>query len=88
MMSIRLPLSVRDGTSEQPVLREGVPGFVEEELRRWIFKTASESPDQAKHSLTRLGLALPAEYRRRYAQELDETRVEPCCQTTNTCART
>jgi hypothetical protein len=76
MTSIRLPLSVREGTSDQPALREGVPGFVEEELRLWIFKTASQAPDQAKHALIRLGLTLPVEYRRRYAQELEETRVE------------
>lgn len=76
MTSIRLPLSVREGSSDQPALREGVPDFVEEELRRWIFKTASRSPDQAKHALIRLGLTLPAEYRRGYAQELEETRAE------------
>jgi hypothetical protein len=76
MTSLRLPLSVREGTSDQPALREGVPGFVEEELRGWIFRTASQAPDQAKHALIRLGLTLPAEYRRRYAQELDETRAE------------
>jgi hypothetical protein len=76
MTTPRLPLSVREGTSSQPALREGVPEFVEAEVRQWIFATASQHPDQAKHALIRLGLTLPVEYRRRYAQELDETRAE------------
>ena len=28
-----------EGASDQPALREGVPEYVEEELRRWIFRT-------------------------------------------------
>ena len=74
--SLRLPLSVREGTSDQPALREGVPGFVEGELRGWIFRTASLDRGQAKHALIRLGLTLPADYRRQYNQELDEARAE------------
>jgi hypothetical protein len=76
MARIRLPLSVREGTALQPALRERVPEFVEEELRRWIFQTASLDPDEAKHALIRLGLKLPASYRHRYARELEEARVE------------
>jgi hypothetical protein len=76
MTSPRLPLSVREGTSDQPALREGVPGFVEGEVRGWIFTTASLDRGQARHALIRLGLSLPAEYRLRYAQELDEARAE------------
>lgn len=63
----RQPLSAREGSAPQRAMREGVPDFVEEELRRWIFRTACLDPDEAKHALIRLGLKLPASYRRRYA---------------------
>jgi hypothetical protein len=73
---MRQPLSAREGTAPQPAMREGVPGFVEEELRRWILQVASLDPDEAKHALIRLGLKLPVSYRRRYAQELEEARAQ------------
>ena len=76
MANIRLPLSGREGAAHQPALREGVPEFVEEELRWWIFRTASLDPDETKHALIRLGLKLPDSYRRRYVRELEEARAQ------------
>jgi hypothetical protein len=72
----RQALLAREGAAPQPAMREEVPDFVEEELRRWIFRTASLDRDEAKHALIRLGLKLPASYRRRYLQELEEARAE------------
>jgi hypothetical protein len=72
----RMPLSVRDGTALEPALREGVPEFAEEAIRQWIFETASLEEDEARHSLIRLGLTLPAAYRRRHARELEEAEEE------------
>ena len=67
---------MREGAGPDPSLREGVPEFVEEELRRWILRTASLDRDEAKHALIRHGLKLPAAHRRRYAKELREARAE------------
>ena len=73
---MRPSLSVRQDAGPDLSLREGVPEFVEEELRRWILRTASLDRDEARHALIRHGLKLPAAYRQRYAKELREARAE------------
>jgi hypothetical protein len=76
MVERRMPLSARDGIALEPALREGVPEFAEEAIRQWIFETAGLDENEARHSLIRLGLTLPASYRRRYARELEEAEEE------------
>jgi hypothetical protein len=69
-------LSVREGTTPLPALREGVPQSVESALRGWIWETASLDSEVAQHAMIRLDLVLPDAYWQRYQKELTERRAK------------
>ncbi len=69
-------LSVREGTTPLPALREGVPQSLESALRGWIWETACLDSEVAQHALIRLDLVLPDAYWQRYQKELTERRAK------------
>lgn len=75
MTSTRNRLSVREGFSPAPTLREGVPSSVEEALRDWIWQAASQDSEVVKHAMIRLDLVLPAAYRETYEKQLAQRRA-------------
>lgn len=72
MTPTRDRLSVREGMTPPPALREGVPRSLESALRRWIWETASLDSNVVEHALIRLDLVLPDAYWQRYQKELNE----------------